>query len=510
VIARKVRHRPCIGLRQPSIDRELVRPLTGPSMESLPSLEPDLLVATCGPGDRILSRNSAWEQHFGSGSSLWTALPAADRELARRNVKEALGGSLVTHALFMVPSKHRDIPSPVLLHFIPVPDAASGHSTAVTITGEILAEPTTWTESQTQRHRMETLGRMTMGMAHDFNNLLSGILGHLELWKLEQSPSAQVRQHLDTIEKAAMSGADLISRIQRYIRQEARSTFEPLQLNALVEDCIQFTRPYWYNEPRRQGINIETSLLAGILPDIHGSRAELRDVFVNLILNAIHAMPQGGSITVSTGVDAEGIRIDVTDTGTGMPEDVARRVFEPLFTTKGQEGNGMGLAVAAGTMREHGGSISVRSVLGKGTTFTLRFPIPRETEPTQATAPDDPGRSSTVSPRTILVVDDEEMVRNVICRLLQVRGHRATGVASAHEALDRLDEQAWDLVLTDQGMPGMTGRELAHQVRKRKPDLPILLLTGDTDIDVNPREINRVLTKPFRIQDVEAVIQSLT
>ncbi|MDA0873814.1 MAG: ATP-binding protein [Bacteroidetes bacterium] len=479
-------------------------------MESLPSLEPDLLVATCGHEDRILSRNSAWEQHFGGGSSLWSALPPPDRELAERNVKEALGGSLVTHALFMVPSRHRDIPSPVLLHFLPVPDAHSGRIAAVTITGEILAEPTTWTESQTQRHRMETLGRMTMGMAHDFNNLLSGILGHLELWKLELSPSASERLHLDTIEKAAVSGADLISRIQRYIRKEARSTFEPLQLNTLVEDCIQFTRPYWYNEPRRQGIHIETTLLAGRLPDIQGSRAELRDVFVNLILNAIHAMPEGGRITVSTGVDEEGIRIDVSDTGTGMPEDVARRVFEPLFTTKGSEGNGMGLAVAAGTMREHGGSISVQSAPGEGTRFILRFPTPRDTKPTEATLPDAVTDPAEVRPRTILVVDDEDMVRKVICRLLEVKGHRAVGVSSAHAALDCLDDEAWDLVLTDQGMPGMTGRELAHQLRKRRPHLPVLLLTGDTDIDVNPAEINRVLTKPFRIQDVETIIQSLT
>lgn len=479
-------------------------------MEPLPSLEPDLLVANCGPGGTILSRNAAWEQLFGSGDQLWATLMVSDRELAERNLKEAFGGSLVTHALFMVASRHRDIPTPVLMHFIPVPDTGDGRVKAVTITGEVLTEPTTWTESQTHRHRMETLGRMTMGMAHDFNNLLSGILGHLELWRLESPPTKEQEAHLETIEKAATSGADLIARIQRYIRQEAQSAFEPINLNALIEDCIQFTRPYWYNEPRRQGIHIETSLVAGPLPDIQGSRSELRDVFVNLILNAIHALPEGGDITISSSVDSEGIRIDVADSGTGMPEDVARRVFEPLFSTKGQEGNGMGLAVAAGTMREHGGSISVLSDPGEGTTFTLRFPTPRSTEPTEAAAPSAIASGQPVEPRSILVVDDEDMVRKVICRLLGVHGHEAVGVSSAHEALDRLEERSWDLVLTDQGMPGMTGRELAHQIRKSFPDLPILLLTGDTDIDVNPAEINRVLTKPFRIDDVQSIIASLT
>ncbi len=480
------------------------------TMEPLSTFEPDLLVATVSSEGDALSRNSAWGQLFGFGDHLWGALSPGDRELATRNLEEALGGSLVTHALFMVPSRQRDIPTPVLLHFVPVPDPENGRVRAVSITGEVLSEPTTWTESQTQRHRMETLGRMTMGMAHDFNNLLSGILGHLELWRLESPPDEQQASHLDTIESAAASGADLIARIQRYIRQEAQSAFEAIDLNGLIEDCIQFTRPYWYNEPRRQGIDIEATFVAGDVPDVQGTRSELRDVFVNLILNAIHALPEGGSINVRSFTDEEGIGVEVSDTGVGMPEDVAKRVFEPLFSTKGEAGNGMGLAVAAGTMREHGGSISVSSTQGEGTTFTLRFPIPRATQPTVATKIDASRSDSAVSPKSILVVDDEDMVRNVICRLLQLRGHNPVAASSAHDALDLLPSQDWDVVLTDQGMPGMTGRELAHQIRKIQPDLPIMLLTGDTDIDVNPAEIDRVLTKPFKIDDVQAVIGELT
>lgn len=286
--------------------------------------------------------------------------------------------------------------------------------------------------------------------------------------------------------------------------------FESLDLNSLIEDCLQFTRPYWYNEPRRQGIHIEASSEAGDISKVQGTRSELRDVFVNLILNAIHALPQGGTIRIRSFVDEEGIGVEMADSGTGMPPDAAKRVFEPLFSTKGEAGNGMGLAVAAGTMREHGGSISVQSVQGGGTTFTLRFPIERDTQPTEAAHVVSDDNAVLLAPRTILVVDDEDMVRNVITRLLAIRGHETVAVASAHEALERLDEKDWDLVLTDQGMPGMTGRELAHQIRKQKPDLPIMLLTGDTDINVNPAEINRVLTKPFKIDDVQTVIAELT
>ncbi len=200
-------------------------PIRQHAMEPPPSLEPDLLVATVDTNGTPLSRNTAWTHLLGGGSVLWSRLSTGDQELAARNLKEALGGSLVTHALFMIPSRKRDIPTPVLMHFVPVPDAENGRIRAVSLTGEVLSEPTTWTESQTQRHRMETLGRMTMGMAHDFNNLLSGILGHLELWRLESPPTSSQEAHLDTIESAASSGADLIARIQRYIRQEAQSSF---------------------------------------------------------------------------------------------------------------------------------------------------------------------------------------------------------------------------------------------------------------------------------------------
>lgn len=397
--------------------------------EPLSLIEPDLLIATCQADGSILTRNDAWTHVLGDGESLWKRLEHSDQELAARNVAEAASGSLVTHALFMATSLHRDIPIPILLHFVPVHIPGDKDIRAVAITGEVLTEPSTWTESQTHRHRMETLGRMTMGMAHDFNNLLSGILGHIELWRLEQPPTPASENHLKTIEQAATDGADLIGRIQRYIRQEARSSFEPVDLVALVEDCVTFTRPYWYNEPRRQGIHIEVEHISEEIPLIDGSRAELRDVFVNLILNSVHAMPKGGRIQLRTRYADNEIVIDVQDNGEGMPEVVRNRVFEPLFSTKGEQGNGMGLAVAAGTMREHFGSISVASVDGEGTTFTLRFPVSTN-DPIQPIAPlDQEVLQATTKGRTMLVVDDEDMVRNVICRLLGVRGHSATGVS---------------------------------------------------------------------------------
>jgi signal transduction histidine kinase len=468
-------------------------------------IEPDLLVATSGPEGNIYSRNAAWISVFGNEEDLWTRLLPEDAETARQNLGEASRGSLVTHALFLVSRQDRDLPTPVLLHFVPVGGTQGSALVSVAISGEILAEPSSWTESQTQRHRMETLGRMTMGMAHDFNNLLGGILGHVELWRHEGHQSSE--EHLDTIEQAARDGAELIGKIQRYIRQEARSTFEHIDLTALVSECISFTKPYWFNEPRRQGIDIDVQSTLGELPSIEGSAPELRDVFVNLILNAVYALNAGGSISFSGHSEAGSVYVLVTDTGTGMSSEVQKHVFEPLYSTKGERGTGMGLAVAAGIMREHGGAISVSSALGKGTTFTLSFPIQANIEETK---PDPVPTSKTAESRSVLVVDDEEMVLNVISRLLSIRGHNVTKASSGQEALTYFDKSSFDIVITDQGMPEMSGRELAFQIRKEQPDLPIILLTGDTDLSVDSQTINQVMTKPFRIDAVEAAIVALT
>ena len=468
-------------------------------------IESELLVATCASDGTVLSRNAAWIGLFGSSDDLWDNLQNEDREIARQNFREAAAGSLVTHALFMVDRVDRDIPIPVLLHFIPVVDKRQGGPSSVALSGEVLSEPSSWTESQTQRHRMETLGRMTMGMAHDFNNMLSGILGHIELWRLEGSQNGDA--HLSTIEGAAKGGAELISKVQRYIRQEARNTFEHIDLPALISECISFTKPYWFNEPRRQGIHIEIVSEVSELPGIEGSPAELRDVFVNLILNAVHALPTGGNVFFSGSTTADWVRISIRDTGTGMSSEVQRHVFEPLFTTKGDRGTGMGLAVSAGILREHGGTIDVKSTLGEGTTFTLGFPV--LLAPPSAPLAPQPVQKNKIS-RRILVVDDEEMVRNIIFKLLTVRGHIVTAASSGAEALTCFSAASFDFVITDQGMPEMSGRELAYQIRKLKADIPIILLTGDTDLRADSSSINQVMTKPFKIDELEAAMSDLS
>ncbi len=346
---------------------------------------------------------------------------------------------------------------------------------------------------------------MTMGMTHDFNNMLSGILGHIELWKIEGLANAE--QHLTTIEKAARYGAELISKVQRYIRQEVRTTFEPIDLTALVSECISFTKPYWFNEPRRLGIDISIASNLKELPPIEGSASEIRDVFVNLILNAVHAMPTGGSVVFDGQSTGPFVDIQVSDTGTGMSKEVQKQIFEPLFTTKGDRGTGMGLAVASGILPEHGGSIAVSSNLGAGSVFSLRFPAIQASTSPSAELVSIPAAASS---KRILVVDDEEMVRGVISKLLTIRGHHVVSAASGPEALSTFSAGLFDFVITDQGMPEMSGRGLAYQIRKADPSIPIILLTGDTDLRVDGGAISRVMTKPFKIIELEALMSELS
>lgn len=480
-------------------------------LETSFTLEPELLVATFLPGGERVSHNHAWNMVFGSQEDVWARIPDQDRELIQEYTAEAAEGSLVTNRLFMVRHPARDQALPVLIHFLPVSlSSARAQALAILVTGEVLAEPTSWMLSQTERHRMETLGRMTMGMIHDFNNLLSGILGHAELLKraLEESRDPDVTgEHLSTIEKAAVDGAALVRRIQQYIRQERQRAFEPVDLRRIAEDAVALTKPYWYNEPRRQGVQIDATIDLQDAPPILGSPSELRDVLVNLILNAVQAMPQGGRITVGTRRDSLSGRaiVSVTDTGTGMTDRVRARIFEPLFTTKGKRGTGMGLAVSYGTVQEHDGDIEVDTRLGYGTTFTVSFPS-ADIDAGKAAAEEE---ADAAAPARILVVDDEEMVRNVLVRLLRIKGHNVVAAESAPAALEMLQTQSFDLIFTDQGMPDMSGREFAASVRRALPHIPIVLITGDTDVGEPDDSINVVVPKPFRSEQLESTIRIL-
>jgi signal transduction histidine kinase len=477
-------------------------------VESFPHLEPELLLANYAPSGESLYRNDAWDETLGGD---WSRMDPQDRLRAQQFLQEAGDGSLVTSQFFMLQVPTQAEPLPVLLNFLPVRVIAENGKPiigAVAVTGEVLREPASWTQNQTQRNRLETLGRMTMGIAHDFNNLLSGILGYTELLKNyaeEELADRTLVEHLGTVEQAALDGAALIRKIQQYIRQERHTHFAPLDIPTLIQDCIALTRPYWYNEPRRVGIAIEVEQDHEEVPPVMGSATELREVFLNLILNAVQAMPSGGRLVFRTDETMDGVRIRVKDTGMGMSDSVRERIFEPLYTTKGERGTGMGLAVSYGIIQEHEGTIAVRSHLGEGTLFEITLPPAHGARQERKKVLEE----SSGSRARVLVVDDEAMVRSILVKLLSLKGHEVTPAASASEALSALERSTFDVVFTDLGMPEMNGRQLANAIRQRYRELPIVLLSGDTNIGEPGEDVDVVLAKPFKIAQLESTIQKL-
>ena len=477
------------------------------STDVLPLLAPELLAATATAEGVRLGSNAAWDAVFGR-ADLWAHLEPEDRRFAGEYLAEAAAGALVTHQVFLVARHHEDLPAPVLLNFLPVhvPDAAIG-TRPVVITGEVLQEPQRWTTDQTKRRRMELLGQMSMGIAHDFNNLLTSILGHVELITSDPHTEPDIHKQLSTVRRAALDGAALVRKIQRYIRHENEQRFALLDLSDLIEEVASLTRPYWFNEPRRQGIAIHLTKSLTPVPPMLGDEAELREVFVNLILNAVQAMPEGGTLTLSTRIDGEDVIAEVRDEGMGMTEATRQRIFEPLFTTKGENGTGMGLPVSYGIVKEHDGAIEVESAPGTGTTFRLSFPArAAESMPVKVREPEQAQGTPDTTAYRLLVVDDESMVRTVTAKLLRLRGHSVEEASGGPEALAKLADHPFDLVVTDLGMPEMSGHELAYRIRQHHPHLGIVLLTGHTDAEDKSANVDVVVKKPFQIDALDTII----
>jgi signal transduction histidine kinase/CheY-like chemotaxis protein len=479
------------------------------SADSAFPLATEVLVATFRPDGSVSTRNPAWLSLFGPTSDAWAALSPDDREMACRALAEATSGTLVTNQVFFLPIPSRDQPVPVLLHFIPVntnPDAAVQ---AVTVTGEVLAEPGSLVLSQTRRHRLENLGGMTLGLVHEFSNVLTTIQGNLDyLEQLGGLPAnrPELRAVWRDLHQAARNGAAITQTAKNYFKNEKGAQTDLIDLPSLIQECVSMTRPYWYNEPRRHGITIATKFDLQPVPPVVGSTVNLRQVFVNLIINAVHAMPVGGTLLFRTVYDRKiGVVAHVSDTGHGMTEAVKQRIFEPFFTTKGKQGTGMGLAICYSIVEHHQGTIVVDSVLGEGTTFTLVFPA-SEAQP----APEESTPVSTAR-RTVrvLAVDDEPGVRNVLQNLMRLQGHTVEVASSGTEALHLLDAREIDLVITDHGMAGMNGRQLARRIKDRFPEMPVVLLTGDTDAGVPDDTVDAIVGKPFRMDELQHVIDEL-
>jgi signal transduction histidine kinase len=359
-----------------------------------------------------------------------------------------------------------------------------------------------------KQERLRALGLMAGGIAHDFNNALTMMLGYGELlhpWLLQNGTEREVT-YLDHIVAAAKDATHVVSRLREFYRPaENNEIREPVNLNEVATRVVSLTSPKWKGACRAEGIQIQVATSLGDIPPIAANAAEVREVLTNLVFNAVDAMPSGGTITVSTEHRDGEVLIAVSDTGIGMTEEERQRCLEPFFTTKGEHGTGLGLSVVYGIIQRHGGRIEIVSKKGSGTTFTIHF------SPTtmQAVAVA-PIRVKLNRSLRVLIVDDQEVICELIGEQLAGDGHTCATAVRGDEALGLFRADAFDLIITDQSMPGMNGTRLAESIKLLAPDTPIILLTGFGDemqaAQNRPPGIDLVLGKPVSHADLRQAI----
>ncbi len=365
-----------------------------------------------------------------------------------------------------------------------------------------------------QSGMLRVAGEMASGVAHEFNNILGAILGRAQLLRraIEQG-TAEPRalcQSLEIIERVAQDGAETVRRLRLFGRAGEQATAEPMELEAVIRDSAEFTKPRWSNEALAAGrsITVEVDVAEGLW--VQGRPHELREVFTNLLLNAVDAMPDGGTIRITARRSAGSAVTVIEDDGVGMSEDTRRRLFEPFFTTKGESGTGLGMSVAYGIVQRHDGTIEVSSRPGHGSRIEVSLPLTSQRPVTVPTAPTVIRRAE--EPLEVLVIDDEEAVRDLLGDILRMLGHRVTTYSTGLEALSAYIPGQFQLVITDIGMPGLTGWQVAGVVRALDPDVMLAFVTGwaeDVSRDAMLQtEIEDVIAKPFTIEDVQRVIDT--
>ncbi|HEV8615994.1 MAG TPA: response regulator [Methylomirabilota bacterium] len=348
-----------------------------------------------------------------------------------------------------------------------------------------------------REQKFRTLGSLAAGVAHNINNRLTPVLGWTEmlLERLaadEAIESEELKHALNVINQGASDSVETVRRLQEYSRPARVKGPEGVQLSDVVEQLLALTRPQWDNEAARRGIRYEIDFKSEPAPAVLAVASEIREALLNILENALAAMPQGGRLTLHVRGEDDRAVVSIADTGRGMSPEVQRLAFEPFFTTRASEGGtGLGLALAQEIVQRYRGTITITSAVGVGTTFAMSFPsVTAEATRTTAFLP-------VIEPLRILAVEDEPEVLDVIRAMLTAAGHTVFTAASGREALEIFDRETTDLLVTDLGMPGMTGLALAGEIRRRRL-LPVVLLTGWADeLDTQPPDVDVVLAKPF-------------
>ncbi|HEX3142457.1 MAG TPA: PAS domain S-box protein [Pyrinomonadaceae bacterium] len=385
------------------------------------------------------------------------------------------------------------------------PIVVDGETTGVLGIAHDITEQKEERDRAARADKLRALGQLASGVAHDFNNSLAAILGRAQLI-LRRVKDEELLRSLGIIVTAAEDAAATVRRIQTFARKSVATELEMLDVGNLMRDAIEFTRTRWQNEALAAGIDINVTLQADPECFTLGNASELREVFVNLIVNAVDAMPNGGSLKLCCRREDDRIKLRFADTGTGIKEEIRERIFEPFYTTKGVHGTGLGLAVSYGIIERHGGMISVESQLGKGSIFNIDLPFVQQHREKNNAAEG----TASMKPLSILVIDDEEFVRETLGEILAALTHEVQTVDSGRAALEKIATSQFDVVFTDLAMPEMDGWETARAIRKTNPNLPVVLVTGYGATAEAPAGeqnlVDAIIGKPFAFDQVTAVL----
>jgi signal transduction histidine kinase/ActR/RegA family two-component response regulator len=367
-----------------------------------------------------------------------------------------------------------------------------------------------------QQERLKALGQMASGIAHDINNALSPIALYTEsLLSTEPALSKAGRSKLEIVQRAIDDAARTIARMSEFYRKRDRELeLVAVDPSVLVGQVLDLTQARWRDMPQRRGdvIEIKTEL-APSLSAIMGVESELREALTNLVFNAVDALPGGGVVTLRTKQTQAGvIEIEIQDNGVGMDEATRQRCLEPFFTTKGERGTGLGLAMVYGTVKRHGGNIEIESAPGEGTLVRMSFASVAAAQSAGAQAP------SEARPRArlrLLIVDDDPILLRSLRDVLEQDGHLVTaasegavGVAAFEDA--HAQSKTFDAVITDLGMPGFDGKRVAAAIKQASPETPVILLTGWGERlraeEESPPHVDQILSKPPKLAEIRAAL----
>jgi signal transduction histidine kinase/ActR/RegA family two-component response regulator len=362
-----------------------------------------------------------------------------------------------------------------------------------------------------REERLAALGQMASGIAHDFNNVLVPIAGFSELLVTQPQTlddRAKAARYLGLIRTAANEAVKLVQRLREFYRsRDDTDWYQPVDLNPVVEQAVAAAAARGRDQARVRGVDVRIETELGAVPAVTGDANQLQTAVANLIANALDAMPNGGRLTVRTelvpggphapqATDSPGrVRLTVQDTGTGMPEEVRQRCLEPFYSTKGERGTGLGLAVTLGIVRRHEGSLEVESVHGEGTRVVLHFPLGLRMDAGGLLTADGPARVF-----HLLLVDDEMFVREVMSELFLHQGHTVETAVNGRDGLEKFRAGRFDAVVTDRAMPELNGDQLAAAVKEAVPGTPVIMLTGHGErmraAGERPTGVDLILSKP--------------